>query len=135
MSIYDETLIFEAGDLHFENGVDIAKEILDRITDIEAIIASDDLLALGIMQVLQSKGIKIPDDVVITGIGGSNINEMVYPRLTTISFPKFAIGEKAAKCLMQKISDPNYQDEVIELQSSLVLRESTDKKLNNGDGV
>lgn len=135
LSIYDETLIFEAGDLQFENGVDIAKEILDRITDIEAIIASDDLLALGIMQVLQSRGIKIPDDVVITGIGGSNINEMVYPRLTTISFPKFAIGEKAAKCLMQKISDPNYQDEVIELQSSLVLRESTDKKLNNGDGI
>ena len=66
-------------------------------SSIDAIYASSDTLAIGIMQRLREYDVKIPDDMVIIGYDDIPISKLVTPSLTTIMQPKYQMAEKGAE--------------------------------------
>ncbi|QEE43766.1 LacI family DNA-binding transcriptional regulator (plasmid) [Rhizobium sp. WL3] len=70
---------------------------LDRPT---AIIASNDLLALGVISAVRGEGLQVPDDVSVAGFDGIAIGQLVYPPLTTIEMADASMGATAASLLL-----------------------------------
>ena len=65
-----------------------------------AIIASNDLLALGVIAALRREGLAVPDDVSVAGFDGIALGRLMSPTLTTISMPDGDMGLAAAALLL-----------------------------------
>lgn len=65
-----------------------------------AIIASNDLLALGVIAALRREGLSVPDDVSVAGFDGIALGRLMSPVLTTISMPDGDMGLAAAALLL-----------------------------------
>jgi len=70
-----------------------------------AIVAQNDLSAIGIVQVLQEAGIDVPGKVSVIGFDGTPICDVTSPRLTSIQVPLFDIGKEAVKVLCDQIKN------------------------------
>lgn len=75
---------------------------LNNFEKITAIWAQNDLMALGIIQFLHEKNIKIPEKIAVAGLDGLQLGEMISPTLTTIKQPLETFGEKAIEILLSK---------------------------------
>ena len=76
---------FYQANWQLEAGVITAKKLLRRRNDLpDAIFCCNDDLAVGVMETLQEAGVRIPEDVVVTGFDNREINQRVLPHLTTI---------------------------------------------------
>jgi len=70
-----------------------------------AIVAQNDLSAIGIIQILQEAGIDVPGQVSVIGFDGTNVGDLVRPRLTSIEVPLRQIGQEAIKVLCGQIKN------------------------------
>lgn len=73
--------------------------ILSRFAP-SAIIASNDLLALGVIAAVRRQGLSVPDDISVTGFDGIAIGRLTYPALTTVEIPDATMGAAAASLLL-----------------------------------
>ncbi|MDQ0230365.1 LacI family DNA-binding transcriptional regulator [Metabacillus malikii] len=90
------------------------------------IVCATDNIALGILKAAQLKGLKVPDDLSITGFGGYDITEITHPSITTVQYYYKEAGLTAAKNIIKLINN----EEIHKLTMSkteLVIRESVDK--------
>ena len=109
----------------FEGGVAAVDELLRRGKDFDAVFAAADLQAIGVMNCLLEKGVRIPEDVAVAGYAGSYLAKMVFPQLTTVEPPLVEMGEKAAHLVMEKINDPSAPDRMLKVDAKILLRHST----------
>jgi len=70
-----------------------------------AIMAQNDLSAIGIIQVLQEAGYDVPGQISVIGFDGTPICDVMHPRLTSIQVPLFEIGKEAVKVLFDQINN------------------------------
>ena len=70
-----------------------------------AIVASNDLLALGVIHALRSHGVVVPDDISVAGFDGMSIGRMMSPTLSTIDMPSAAMGAVAASLLLDMLDN------------------------------
>ncbi len=104
----EESWIFP-GDFTKEAGirtVDAIQLLQDKPT---AIICSTDLMALGIYEQSNKKGIKIPDDLSIFGFDGREICNYTIPPLATMYQPLEDMGVEAARLLINQIENNNIE--------------------------
>ncbi|MFE7083289.1 LacI family DNA-binding transcriptional regulator [Priestia megaterium] len=123
MIVGDEAYIQEGGNT-FEDGYEAANKLLAMQDRPTAIFAQSDSLAIGAMRAVHEKGLRIPQDIAITGFDNSSISAFVTPSLTTMENPTYTIGTQAVSMLLQQIQGEPLQDTHILLKDSLVLRES-----------
>ena len=90
-----------------------------------AIVACNDLLALGAMSVAQERGLQIGRDISITGFDEIILAETAHPPLTTIHQPANEIGSLIYQMLEKVINGENLEEKQIILQPELVVRQST----------
>jgi LacI family transcriptional regulator len=90
-----------------------------------AIVAANDLLALGCYAALGAAGLKCPADVSVTGYNDMPFAEHFAPPLTTLRIPLTEMGNQAALLLLRKVRDPKTILPSVQLQPSLVVRGST----------
>lgn len=69
----------------------------------DAVVAADDLIAIGVIKRLREKGIAVPDDVLVTGFDGSELASLVWPTLTTVVQPIHSIAADAVSLLVGRI--------------------------------
>lgn len=101
----------------------IVKEILSLPEKVTAIMASDDEMAVWSMQVIRTHGLKIPEDISVTGFNDMPIASSIYPGLTTIHAPMYETGEKAARHLFNLIDKKEISHNIV-LKTKLVIRGS-----------
>jgi LacI family transcriptional regulator len=95
-----------------------------------AILAANDLMAIGLMQRLQQEGWSLPRDLSVIGFDNIAFSEWVHPALTTISQPTQLLVREAANHLMQRIADTTHRNgdrqppKAVELMPTLVPRAS-----------
>ncbi len=90
----------------------------------QALVCYDDRTALMLMSALREHGIRVPDDVAVTGFDDIPFARLANPRLTTVAQPIEAMGERAARMLLEAIRTGHVPDtEVFPVE--LVIREST----------
>jgi LacI family transcriptional regulator len=112
------------GDFSFEGGRRAVLQLFKYIEDITAIVAANDETALGLMWQLKQKGIKIPEDISIVGIGNIPAARYSYPPLTTISLPLYTLGKQIGNYIMSKLQKDSVIGEDIEVHIGLVERKS-----------
>ena len=112
------------GDFKYESGVDAVRILLDeRGVTFDAIVAANDEMALGAIDALRVRNIRVPRDVAI--IGFDDISEARYctPPLTTIKQPLPQLGRVAIDVLLQRIRGET-GDDVRVIPAELVVRRS-----------
>ena len=77
---------------------------LTRRKNATLIVSGNDLIAISALRCLSERGVKVPDDVSITGFDNIRWTDLVTPRLTTIAQPVGAIGAKAVELLSARMS-------------------------------
>jgi LacI family repressor for deo operon, udp, cdd, tsx, nupC, and nupG len=124
---YDETLVEAAADWGPESGQEALATLLSRAAArFTAVFAHSDLLALGAIRELRSRGLAVPDDVSVVGYDDIPVASFVEPPLTTVRQPMRELGALAAKLLLDRITGDGSApaDGRIHLPTTLVERGS-----------
>lgn len=87
-----------------ETGVEGARELLSRNPRPSAIFCFNDDIAIGAMYEIKSQGLKIPDDISVTGFDNVKVSAYMDPPLTTIDQPAYEMGRNAVEVLVQQIN-------------------------------
>ena len=88
-------------------------------TGCTAILAQNDMTALAVVQVLQAEGIKVPEQVSVMGFDGTELCDLITPRLSAVALPLTQIGAKAMEMLNRQIAGEPSQGETILMPLSL----------------
>jgi LacI family transcriptional regulator len=95
-----------------------------RETGCTAILAQNDMAAIGVLQALQKEGISVPGEVSVMGFDGTAICDLVSPRLSAVALPLSQIGARAVEILTRQIAGEASSPETILLPWSLRVGES-----------
>lgn len=117
----DEKLIV-AGDYTTATGIIGTRELLALANPPTAIFASNDQMAMGVYQVAEERGIRIPDDLSVVGF--DNIAESKYMGLTTVDQFISEMGYVATQMLIKLINGVPLDDRTYRMQTRLVIRSS-----------
>jgi LacI family transcriptional regulator len=104
-------------------GARLAGELVDE--GATAIVAGNDLMALGVYDVLAERGLRCPDDLSVVGFNDMPFSERFNPPLTTIRIPHYEIGASAADLLLERLQDAEAPARHIVLAPELVVRSSS----------
>lgn len=121
----DSALIATANGFSIQEGACAMTEILARDANVTAVVAANDLLALGCYDALAQAGLRCPEDVSVTGFNDMPFSDKFNPPLTTVHIPLNEMGERAAEVLLRHLTDPDAPPETILLRRELVVRGST----------
>ncbi len=106
-------------------GAEGLRELLDSGAEFTAVVAGNDLIALGCYDVFAERDITCPDDMSVVGFNDMPFLDKLRPPLTTIAIPHHQIGAEAARLLLDAIAEPNRPARSVQLPLSLVVRGST----------
>jgi LacI family transcriptional regulator len=128
----DSSLLFE-GNFSRKSGIIAAKEMLPLLNEIDAIMAANDRMAIGLQQGLQELGIPRDRLPAIVGYDDSEAAELTTPALSSVRVPFYELGELAAAQIIELLGNnlaevpaPAVQ---IKLPTELVIRASS-KSIN-----
>lgn len=123
-SLHTEPLIFE-GDFKAHGGQQAAAEILRQRTLPTAIIAANDLMAIGALRELKKAGLRVPEDVSVIGFDDILFASLTDPLLTTIALPREEIGRAAVETLLNTMKSKDKLGSEYKITPKLIVREST----------
>lgn len=129
---FDPALV-HAGDYSEETGIRAARLMLDVPERPTAIFAFNDLMAVGAMQAVHERGLRVPFDVAVIGFDGLALTKHTFPPLSTVEQPIAEMGETAIAMLLERIrGDDSTGARVKTFTARVVARAST---LGYGQGV
>lgn len=99
--------------------------ILDKRRKFTAVVAANDLLALGCYDAMAELGLSCPADISVTGFNDMPFMNRLSPPLTSLRIPHDEIGHQAARLLLERILDPEAKVRCINLLPELIIRGST----------
>ena len=97
----------------------------NQIGEITAVVAANDLIALGVLDALQAAGLSCPEQVSIVGHNDMPLVDLISPPLTTIRIEHREMGELAAKILIETINSGLEKVRHVILEPKLIVRKST----------
>jgi LacI family transcriptional regulator len=106
-------------------GAGALRSLLDGGARFTAVVAANDLIALGCYDVFAERGIACPDDISVVGFNGMPFLDKLGPPLTTVAIPHQQIGAEAARLLLDAIANPDRPARSVLLPLTLVVRGST----------
>lgn len=110
------------------------RQLISQPVRPQAIIAANDLMAIGAMNACEEAGIRIPDELSITGIDNLDISSRVKPGLTSVSMMQEDIGRHAASILIRRLQGKPVEDRSVRLLPRLMVRESTGRQSVKNEG-
>ncbi|HEX5332958.1 MAG TPA: LacI family DNA-binding transcriptional regulator [Cellulomonas sp.] len=112
------------GDFTRSGGRAIGRALLADGDLPRALICANDQTALGILDVLTQAGVRVPQDVALTGFDGIDGTRLSSPRVTTVHQPMLELGRAAVDTLLRRLNDPQQAPESRTLPVEVLLRES-----------
>lgn len=113
------------GDFTFEGGAAATAELLDAYPGLDGIFVASDLMAAGALQVLNSHGVRVPDDVAVVGFDDLIFSATTMPPLTTVRQPTREAGVRLARALLTLLNGGELTDPAQILPTELIVRAST----------
>lgn len=113
------------GDLTQEGGFRAMNQLLDLTPPPTAIVACNDLSALGAISAAQKRGLVVGRDIAITGFDDIPLAEHSHPSLTTVRQPIYDIGRKICDMLIRLVQGEELIERHVLLQPELIVRESS----------
>lgn len=120
---FTDELIYE-GTFFQPDGFTGALALLDVPDPPTAIFASNDVMAMGAMDAIRQRSLRVPDDIAVLGFDDIPQAELVRPALTTIQQPLEKMGRVATQMLLDLLEAPESKIQRIELPTKLIIRDS-----------
>ena len=108
-----------------ELGYPVVQQLMAAKEPFTAIVAFNDISAIGAIRALQDLNLRVPDDVSVIGFDDIKAAAYTLPRLTTINQPLEEIGRIATQSLLNKIHNTIPPQDEITVEPELIVREST----------
>jgi LacI family gluconate utilization system Gnt-I transcriptional repressor len=99
-------------------------DLLQQQPNIDALFCSSDLLALGVTIEAQSRGIGIPGQLAVVGFGDLEFSRDLEPRLTSVRIDGTAIGQRAARFIIDRAAGLEIAEPIVDVGFSIVVRDS-----------
>ncbi|MEX2543317.1 MAG: LacI family DNA-binding transcriptional regulator [Trueperaceae bacterium] len=103
-------------------GHELTLELLRRRNPPTALICFDDLLALGALRAARSRSVRVPEDLAVIGFNNFSVAAAVDPPLTTIEFPAYDLGARAADLIIDHLQEKPITERHVTLPVTLVTR-------------
>ena len=107
----------------YPSGYQSMKKFLSTLTDFDAILCGNDLVAAGAMAAMQEQNISVPERVSVVGYDDSELAQIAHPQLTSVRQNPYNIGKRAVEILVQSLRGGVVGD--VRLPSELIIRAST----------
>lgn len=92
----------------------------------QALVCGTDQTAFGVIRLLEEAGVRVPDDVIVTGFDGILAGRLMEPQLTTVRQPMEDMGREAARMLLSRNGEPWEKAERRVLPVRLIVRAAAD---------
>jgi LacI family transcriptional regulator len=112
------------GDFTQAGGRAATRALLDRGPLPQALVFANDQMAIGAYDVLERRGVRIPQDIVVTGFDGIPLGRVVRPALTTVTQPMRRLGETAVDLLVERLTEPSREPRSVLLPVTQTRRAS-----------
>lgn len=96
-------LIAFASAFNEDEGRDACLDLIDRGIPFTALITANDRLAIGAMRALASRGLRVPEDVSVTGYNDMPFTDLLTPPLTTVRIQTYAAGRRAGEIILERL--------------------------------
>jgi LacI family transcriptional regulator len=113
------------GDFRLDSGRSAARQMHSEGRLPTAILAANDMMALGAMAELHALGVEVPRDVSVVGFDDIEFAALSQPALTTVCLPRSELGRRAVEALLETIGHKEQRGVEIEIPTRLVVRGST----------
>jgi LacI family transcriptional regulator len=113
------------GDLRFEGGLAAGLTIAKLSPRPTAVMAINDLTAVGVMKGLLRSGVRVPQDISVTGFDNTRMAGYSNPSITTVDIHREILGQMAADALHELSGSMNPQGKEYTIRAELVLGESS----------
>ncbi|MBD2867396.1 LacI family DNA-binding transcriptional regulator [Paenibacillus arenilitoris] len=123
---FEDGLVYES-DYTEKGGYLAAREMLRRTSRPQAVVAANDLMAIGVMHACEEAGLSVPGDVAIVGMDNLDLSSRVHPKLTSVSLEQEDIGRQAAQILMDRLHGREVYDRAVKIMPKLVVRQSSSR--------
>ena len=120
-----DAALVQKGDFSTRGGRDAMQRLLKLKQRPTAVFAANDLSAFGAISVLQSSGIRIPEDMSVVGFDDLPSASQLHPALTTVRQPISEMGRAAVNSLLGLVAGLEVATPQITLPTELMVREST----------
>ncbi|MCA0296464.1 MAG: substrate-binding domain-containing protein [Actinobacteria bacterium] len=121
----DPERYLEAGGPDEESGYAAARRILSRRDRPTAILAYNDMSAIGTLSAADDLGLWVPQDVSVVGYDNTSLAKIGHLSLTSVTYGTFPVGEQAGRFLVERLARPDLPSRLHLVPSSLEVREST----------
>jgi LacI family transcriptional regulator len=117
-----------AEDFTVAAGLVAARRLLARHLDtapLDAIVAANDLLAISVVRASRERGLRVPEDLAVTGMDDTEIGRVFQPSLTSVSLKSGERGLLAARMLLARLEGRDGAPQNLFVEPTLIAREST----------
>lgn len=114
----------EEGDHKVEGGFEAMLRLLDRAPGATAVVASNDLTAIGALGAIRQRGLRVPEDISVVGFDDIQMAQFTAPPLTTVRLVRTEVARLACEALLHTIKTHGTGVE-FRIGTSLVVRAST----------
>ncbi|WP_370680248.1 LacI family DNA-binding transcriptional regulator [Comamonas sp. GB3 AK4-5] len=121
---------FDAASPTTEEGERLASQVLLSGALPDAVVAFNDLMALGLLAEARALGVRVPEQVALAGFDNTAYGRLQHPSLTSVDMQSEQMGEQAMQRLAEVIAGAPVSSHSI-LSSRLVVRESTTRRLQD----
>jgi LacI family transcriptional regulator len=101
------------------------RRLLDLAKPPTAVFIGSDVVALGAIDAIHSRGLRIPDDISVIGFDDVSLGKYLRPPLTTVHLPAYDLGRKASEMVLQIIGGQPLATKQVRLPTELLIRHST----------
>ncbi len=124
----DQQLIIEADS--FELARNAVNKMIESEIEFDGIFAVNDSTAVGVMQTIQKKGFKVPEQISVVGFSDGLLSGITDPNLSSVDQHGYEMGTTAAELLFKRIlsDDEEYTPEIKVLNADLIVRGSSTKE-------
>jgi LacI family transcriptional regulator len=125
---YDPSLVVEVTHMNslLQDGCERAQELLRTHPELTAIVATADLIAIGVLRAAHEVGRHVPNDLAIIGFDDISLSALLVPALTTVAQPIGAIAAAALSLLREQMEAGSValNERRVVLETRLMVRES-----------
>jgi LacI family transcriptional regulator len=123
-NLSQQKVILEVSGTEKEAGYIGAKKLLDQYPNVDSVICTEDLMAVGVIRYLNELNIKIPEQIAVIGVNNSIYGEICFPSITTLDNKMSETGLMAAQILIDSLNGLDKPHKIM-LFCTIIEREST----------